>query len=134
MKFIDDSDADADDAGKSHDRDYDARAQPEMMQMMKADEVQTNSNGTSIDAGGGQTSVSAAATYKDAGYSWVILGAVMTDYCLVAIGLGAVGVLYPHFIEHFQCTKYEAGWIGSLHMAVGALIGNVPRLLTYNKL
>ena len=60
---------------------------------------------------------------KDTGYSWVILGAVLAEYCLVAIGLGAIGVLYPHFVEHFRCTMYEAGWIGSLHMATGALIG-----------
>ena len=61
--------------------------------------------------------------YKDTGYSWVILVAVMVNYFLIAIGLGAIGVLYPHFVEHFRCTMYEAAWIGSLHMSVGAFVG-----------
>jgi hypothetical protein len=61
--------------------------------------------------------------YRDVGYSWVILCAVTFNYFLVAMGLGALGVLYPHFVDHFRCSQYEAGWIGSLHMAVGARIG-----------
>jgi len=81
----------------------------------------TSGNGTS-DVGARGV---AAGHVRDTGYSWVVLGAVLANYCLVAIGLGATGVLYPHFVEHFHCTMYEAGWIGSLNMAVGALVGNM---------
>ncbi len=60
---------------------------------------------------------------KDSGYSWVILTAVFVEYSLVAMGLGSVGVLYPEFIQHFQCSKFQSGWIGSLNSATGAFVG-----------
>jgi hypothetical protein len=131
MKFIDDSDVDVDEPNKCHDKEYDLETQPEEVRMTNVNGAQANSNGAGLSsesqvaASGSRTNVSAASGYKDVGYSWVILGAVFSDYCLIAISLGAVGVLYPHFLQHFQCTKYEAGWIGSLHMAIGALIGNL---------
>lgn len=133
MKFIDDSDVDADvnDSGKCQDKGHDVEMQPMEERVTYVNGARANSNGAGVtseaqaDAGGSRTNVSTVSGYKDVGYSWVILGAVFSDYCLIAISLGAVGVLYPHFIQHFQCTKYEAGWIGSLHMAIGALIGNL---------
>ncbi|KAL8593586.1 hypothetical protein ACOMHN_024289 [Nucella lapillus] len=61
----------------------------------------------------------------DQGWSWVVLGASMLGFFVVAIQRYVVGVMHAELLHKFQASNTATAWVGALYMTVMEMGGLV---------
>jgi len=59
----------------------------------------------------------------DGGYGWVIVFCSSCITSIVGASYVAFAICYVELVEAFGATKAVTGWIGSIYMATGSLLG-----------
>lgn len=59
----------------------------------------------------------------DRGWAWVVVVAAFLSSFVVGIMFIAFSILYMEFTDHFQSEKGVTGWIGSIFLASGNILG-----------
>lgn len=59
----------------------------------------------------------------DGGWGWVVVFAAMMVTTVIGGSYIAFAILYIEFVEVFQTTRLAAGWIGSLAIGCGNILG-----------
>lgn len=61
----------------------------------------------------------------DGGWGWVVVFAAMSITTIIGGSYIGTALLYIEFVEAFQATRWAAGWIGSLSIGCGSMMGKV---------
>lgn len=61
----------------------------------------------------------------DGGYGWVVVFAAMSITTIIGGSYIGSAILYIEFVEAFQATRWSAGWIGSLSVGCGSMMGKM---------
>ncbi len=60
---------------------------------------------------------------QDGGYGWVVVAASFASTTISSIFVAGFSVLYEAIADYFKTGKGVTGWIGSLSLSVGGLLG-----------
>lgn len=61
---------------------------------------------------------------QDKAYGWVIVFAAFMTCWIIGVIFIAFSILYMDFVAHFEAPLGVTGWIGSLYLATGNILGD----------
>ena len=61
----------------------------------------------------------------DRGWAWVVMGATYLGQMMFATSYFMVGVVYVELLEHYQDDEVKTSLVGTLNMAIYALLGEL---------
>jgi len=85
--------------------------------------VLANENGKKVSDN--KPSGDKSATVTDGGYGYVVIIAAFCCGWIIGVMFIAFSILYTEFWYHFNSGYSTIGWVGSLYLATGNILGKV---------
>ena len=67
----------------------------------------------------------------DGGYGWVVVAAIFLTCWTIGIIYTGFSIPYVEFSDYFNAEKGQTGWIGSIYVATGNVLGRCRVLTIY---
>ena len=86
-------------------------------------EKSESEEGSSTASSGSTSTDSLGEPVPDGGYGWVVVVASFLTCWTIGIIYTGFSILYVEFSDYFNAEKGRTGWIGSIYVATGNLLG-----------